>query len=139
MTRVDPTDLDRAAAATRRTHELAAHVDLMIHCGETQRARELAQDARDTAWTAYSTLLSAGAAPVEGVGVPAEVPLHLLDTPATNRLLCALVSAIDAARDVDRERGWLQNGQPCGWTDTIGDLCQKLQIEIHGPSGGERE
>ncbi len=86
----------------------------------------------------YRALVDAGAAPVAGAGVGKPVPLHLLDTPATRRLLDLLQSATDAAAAVDRERGWtLKDGTPFGYASSIGADAERLRLEVEGPKGRE--
>ena len=70
----------------------------------------------------------------EGVTLPAvsEVPLHLLDTPANRRLLEALREAHAAALEVDRERGYGEEGVI---SQDIENLLSEVQLEVYGPSG----
>ena len=69
---------------------------------------------------------------------PLDVPLHLMNTLATRRLLAALREAKYAAQLVDTERGWiLDSGEGCGWVDTVGDIAERLRQEVEGPGGRE--
>ena len=133
-------DIDGWAAATERTCAECeqAHL-LLLDTPEHREALEHVMRARQTAWTTYRSMLDAGAAPVESYGVPSPVPLHLLDTPATRRLLAALEAATEAANDVDRERGWLHEGEPAGWGETLAGMAYTLRVEVEGPAGGGRE
>lgn len=83
-------------------------------------------------------LRAAGAAPVDSADMPSPVPLHLLDTSATRRLLVSLQEAQKVAEAVDRERGWvLSDGTPCGFSETIGEMYERLRQEVEGPKGRE--
>jgi hypothetical protein len=61
-----------------------------------------------------------------------QVPLHLLDTPANRRYLEALVEAHACALEVDRERGYGNDGP----AQDLEDLCCEVRMEIFGPGGG---
>lgn len=133
---VDKNDLDRWAAACHQAHDAVALALALIHHGDTLQAQELLQSAKSASWGAYRRLVDVGAEPVEGDGVVAAVPLHLLDTPATRRLLEALRTATDAAAAVDQERGWtLKDGTPCGWGGTLAGMTERLRVEVDGPRG----
>jgi hypothetical protein len=146
----NPTDaaaaLDRWAQGCERTCAECERAELLLVEGDGLRAREHVTRARETAWNLYRSLLEAGAAPVEGAGVPAPLPLRLFDTPATRRLLQVLRAAQEAAEAVDAERGHILPGhiplQPgesrgTGWAESVSNLAERLRVEVEGPRGRE--
>lgn len=60
---------------------------------------------------------------------PTETPLHLLSSPANLRYLEALRAAVEAAKDVDRERGCLGDGP----SELLEDWLFGLEFEVKGP------
>jgi hypothetical protein len=69
-----------------------------------------------------------------------ELPLHLCDTPATRALLEALRAAKAAAKEVDRERGWVDEDMECiGFTPMLTGMTISLEREVVGAKGGGRE
>jgi hypothetical protein len=64
-----------------------------------------------------------------------QVPLDLLDTPANRRLLAALEVAWTAAREVDYERGYGDDGP----AQDLEDWVAGTKEEIYGPAGSGRE
>jgi len=79
-------------------------------------------------------LNAAASPPSESAGVA--VPLHLLDTPASRRLLARLEQAQEAAEEVDRERGrslpeeiLLQAGESRGTdlAETISEIALRVR------------
>jgi hypothetical protein len=68
---------------------------------------------------------------------PTATPLHLLDTPASRRLLAALEEAAKAGAEVDRERGWMHHGEPAGYGETLAGMALSLGLEVCGPVGRE--
>jgi hypothetical protein len=95
-----------------------------------------ADKANDTARSIVRRLIAMGAS---RPGKPAPVdtlPLELLDTPATRRLVEALETAASAAADVDRERGWIDaDGEPSGIGETLAGLLYQWRRDVYGPSG----
>jgi len=72
--------------------------------------------------------------------------LHLLDTPASRRLLSLLEEAQEATEEVDAERGRslpgdvpLQPGESRGTdlAETISEIALRVRIEVNGPKGRE--
>ena len=61
---------------------------------------------------------------------------HLLDTPANRRLLAALDAAVEAANEVDRERGWIDaDGASVGIGETLAGMALTTSVEVFGPGG----
>ncbi len=60
---------------------------------------------------------------------------HLLDTPASRRLLALLEKT--AALAVDRERGWLDSdGESVGMPESVEQLAIGLRYDVHGAPDG---
>lgn len=129
--------LGAAARAARRAHDNAAEAAAEAVQGEPRKARQYALEAKTASRAALDALSAAGVeAPQGGAKVAAlEVPLRLLDTPANRELLSALRAAAAAGAAVDVERGWTQDGEPCGWGEMLAGLAAKVEVEIHGPTG----
>ncbi len=72
-----------------------------------------------------------GASPGNGASRPPDVPLELLDTPANRRLARILEEAVEAAKAVDRERGYGDDG-PAGVLEMY---AEQVRTEVHGPAG----
>ncbi len=133
-------DLDRWAAACERAATECEQAELLLIDAGDFGALQHVTRARETVFTTYRAMVDAGAAPSNGAGVSAPVPLHLLDTLNARRLLRALQEAADLAEAVDQERGWtMADGTPCGLSETISDMAERLRLEVEGPAGGGRE
>ena len=129
--------LDAAARLTDRAHDEAAYAGGMLRRGDTQSAAKHAKAAEDAAENALEILLALGARrPGQAVAADS-LPLELLDTPASRRLLAALEEAQKAGEALDRERGWLHDGEPCGWGEMLGGMVLTLRVEVEGPQGKE--
>jgi hypothetical protein len=136
-------DLDGLAASLHETWELAAQADLMMNRGDLLGARQFVQQARDRAQKTYGALLSAGAKPATGTAGPADpVPLRLLNTHASRRLLNVLRDAQEAAEAVDAERGHvlppdvpLQSGESrgTGYAEAVSEITERCRVEVEGP------
>ena len=136
---VDEALLDRTAAGCYRVHQtLDQLLGMATRAGATGIAQQL-QSAREQAWNMVRALVAAGAVDPAGrltaltTALTQSVPLHLLDSPATRRLLEALRAAEHAAAAVDTERGWLRDGEPCGYTDAVAALARPVALDVHGP------
>jgi hypothetical protein len=145
---VTPATLDRWAIMAMEAHEAAG--DAKMRLLETRADLPALADvtrARGAAWKVYHGLLDAGAAPVQGIGVPTSAnPLCALanaDTPNARELLWLLNEALTVAERVDAERGNvlpddfpLQPGESRG-TDlagTLSELALRLRVEVEGPT-----
>jgi hypothetical protein len=137
---LDRDTLDRAGRATDRAVRAVLDTQAALLEGDPLEARQSADAANEAAQSAYLTLIQAGAS-VPNTPAPVPVPLHLLDTPATRRLLDALQYAMQCAQDVDRERGWTIDGTPSGegigMTDSVGDVYERFRQQVEGPKGRE--
>lgn len=80
---------------------------------------------------ALSGMEEAGASTPQSLPSPESVPLHLLDTPTNRRFALRLREAYEAAREVDQERGYGDDGP----ADYLADLLARVEIEIYGPTG----
>jgi hypothetical protein len=105
------------------------------------KAAELAHAAADSSRTALDYLGALGAT-IPGIEdtppVKSDVPLHLLDTPATRRLVAVLELAAQAGAAVDKERGWIDgDGDPVGYGETFAGMLTALRVEVSGPRGRE--
>ena len=85
---------------------------------------------------AIGVMKAAGVEMPEGETLRPDVPLALLDTPATRNLLAKLRAAQEAAEMVDEERGWVHtDGSFCGWSEKLEGDVIRLSIEVEGPKG----
>lgn len=147
-------DLDRIATHVSEAQQLAATVQALTLPGQPLEragmATGLAEQAASAAGHALAGLQRLGArlAPVNPGASPAAVPvpLHLLDTPDTRRLLALLEEAQQVAERIDRERGRtvgeemeLPPGQSRGTdlAETISEIALRVRTEVHGPKGRE--
>lgn len=103
-----------------------------------QRAEGAARQGNEKAQTALRLLRALGAAAPGGPVARDTLPLDLLDTPGTRRLLSALEEATRAGEAVDRERGWVgADGEPTGYGETLAGMALQLRVEVMGPAGRE--
>lgn len=133
---IDQVQLDR----TTRTADLAVRSVLdageRLAAGDLVSAAQHIRDADTASQSVYLALVRAGGDAGPGSVAPQTVPIELLDTPATRRLLDALQFAVSCAQEVDTERGWtLASGEGCGMVDTIGDIAEALRQQVEGPKG----
>lgn len=137
--------LTRAAARVDQAGDLASEAAALAHAGDTLRAKELALESSRASRETYRLLRDVGAQPLPDMPRPAEVPLHLLDTPQTCTLVEALTAAVAAAEKVDQQRGNvlppsipLQPGETrgTGYAETLSNILKRLEIEVYGPSSG---
>ena len=138
--------LDRWAAESEMACTECEQAELILLDHGEQEALEHVRRARETTWNTYRSLLDAGAQPVEGFGVPAPIPLRLLDTPASRRLMGMLRAVVEAAEMVDAERGRtlppgaeLQPGESRGTdlAESLSELLLRVRLEVEGPKGRE--
>jgi hypothetical protein len=149
---LNQTTLNQATRATSQAVDAILEVVSLLPGAEVtneapdpQMLRAAADDANEHAQRAFKTLRAAGGQ-AEGIPPRQPTPLHLLSTPASRRLLRTLRAAVDAAEDVDAERGHvlpddfpLQPGESrgTGWAETLSELVLRLSIEVEGPRGRE--
>ncbi len=124
-----------ALRPARACHALSRDLDRMCQAAMrtgTAHVAEQLMDLQGRAWVTMRDLVDAGAADPTGGQVAAsnaDVPLHLLDSPANRRLLRALEEAHAAALEVDRERG-IEDG----FADVIEHFAAGVATEVHGPA-----
>jgi hypothetical protein len=146
MILTDQDQLDQAAGIVRRVSmQVGGALSLVTNAhrleGEALRSTlaevtEQAEGAFEDSKNAYRLLTAMGAHVSDRATIAAVVPLHLLSTDAGRNLLLALEAATEAAKAVDRERGWIdEDGEAIGYAETIGGIAIKLRGEISGPAG----
>jgi hypothetical protein len=134
---VDQALLDRTGRTADRAVRAVLDTQSALFEEDPILARQFADQANEAAQSAYLLLRQMGA-DVKTGPAPAPVPLHLLSTAASRRLLDALEFAVQCAQEVDAERGWtLADGTGCGLTDTVGDVYERLWQQVEGPRGRE--
>ena len=148
---IAPEETDRAAVGLQKAVESILHTKRALHFGALEDARRFTDQANDHAQAALRQLVAGGADAGTGWGANGggqATPLHLLDTPATRRLLDTLRLAVMDAEAVDEERGnvlpdsiALQPGESrgTGWAETLSEIALRLKIEVEGPRGGGQE
>jgi hypothetical protein len=140
---VTVTDLERVAFLIGEAQTAAGFASLevanAIQTGDTSNLRaayEQAKQARTNAEQALNRLLSLGVARPGPAVARDALPLSLLDTPATRRLLAALEAAAEAGAAVDKERRWVdEDGEPVGHGETLAGMALVIRREIFGPEG----
>lgn len=94
--------------------------------------------ASESAGSAMTAIRAAGGRCGDAVIDREALPLSLLDTPANRRYLAALSVALEAARQVDEERGWIDpDSGPCGVSEAVAALYVEARREVEGPGGRE--
>lgn len=146
MTTIDAEALDLAARGAFEARRQAQRAINLLQAQErsvgtsrfVSEALAAARLADDHAGAAAQALAALGATPPSGAGRRELLPLELLNTPASRRLLEALGGALEAARAVDEERGWVDpDSGPCGLSDLVGGLFVELRREVEGARGRE--
>jgi hypothetical protein len=137
---LDQETLDRAGRAADRSVRSILEAQGALMQGDPDEARFHVDEANEAAQNLFLLLRDAGAN-VPGAPASAPIPLELLDTPATRRLLDALQYAVECAQTVDRERGWTMDGtasgEGIGLTDSVGDVYERFRQQVEGPRGRE--
>ncbi len=132
---VDQNELDAWARGMEAANANVTRADAMLQRGEVDQARDYLNRVQEANWYLLQKMLRGGADRPVRLQSSAEVPVELLDTPATRRLLALLRQAQEAGAAVDRERGWTQDGEPCGWAEAVARLAFPLALEVEGPQG----
>lgn len=129
--------LDDVAAAVLHAEKAAGRAITATYALPAAEVRREARVAQESAEAARQLLLAMGAQ--LGPDAPrAEVPLELLDTPATRGMLEALAELVRAAEAVDRERGWVDDDmRPIGYAERYGADLVAFRAEVLGPQGRE--
>lgn len=136
---------DYSAEAARAVVTLLADAEAAGRAPDLFVLRAAADAAGDLAQTVFKALQQAGAV-IPDLPAPPPIPLHLLDTPDTRRLLALLTEAQAVAERVDAVRGRtlpadvpLGAGQSRGTdlAESISELARRLRVEVEGPAGME--
>ena len=137
----DQSAVDKAGRAANRTVEAVLDTVEMLLRDDVPAAKTAALVANEAAQNAFLLLVAAGAN-VPAAPAAREVPLHLLDTPETRRLLDLLRQAQAAAEAVDAQRGNVLSddiplgageSRGTGWAEEVSFLVERLRIEVEGP------
>jgi hypothetical protein len=115
-------------------------VQAMLARREYDKADEALTQLHLDAAAALTSLREAGAARVTPTMAPKPVPLELLNTAANRRLAYQLRMALEAAQEVDKERGSFMADEPYEGPCTlpIAERLAKVEQEVFGPAGLER-
>jgi hypothetical protein len=106
------------------------NLTVLVMGGRRLQAREVAQGMHLEAARLLAGMELAGATLPPYLPPMRDVPLELLTSPANRRLYRALREALDAVRDVGRERG--HEVPYCG---VIADTLNRVEREVYGPQG----
>jgi hypothetical protein len=151
---VNLSDVDAVTTEVLRAHQLLAEQEVFLSRAAAENLPEtltllerLRSGASDCTGKALDRLQRLGGVAAQ-VDTPAPIPLHLLDTPASRRLLALLIECRKAAEEVDAERGrvvsssvvsTLPEGQSRGTdlAESISELALRVRTEVHGAKGRE--
>ena len=103
--------------------------------GERDKGRLMLQDLEQAAAAAAVSLEAAGADRPHGLPEAAPVPLALLDTPKSRRYAKLMREAYEAAREVDQERGYGEDGP----ADVLEGFAEDAERDAYGAVGIVRE
>lgn len=103
--------------------------------GERQKAAQQLADLEAAAAACCVSLEAAGAERPRSLPAPVSVPLVLLDTPASRRYARLMREAYAAAREVDHERGYGDDGP----ADVLEGFAEAAEMDVFGPVGAVRE
>jgi hypothetical protein len=143
--------LDQAALRSVQATEHVAVALFRMRDGLNMEAEEQLRSADREIQRVVSLLVSAGAASPHNGGSSrpssiGDVPLHLLSSPAAKRLLALLEETLEAAEQVDWERGRcvdedakLLPGESRGvdLAESVSELVLRVKTEVNGPRGRE--
>ena len=103
--------------------------------GEAQRGRVMLSELAEAAAAASVSMEAAGAALPSGAPQGLQVPLELLNTPASRKYARLMREAYEAAREVDHERGYGDDGP----ADVLEGFAEAAEMDVCGPAGLLRE
>lgn len=136
-----PTDAEALYSLARTVHaamRASAEATAYLAANMPEEAQERTREAKRQAESALAALRALGIYSAEEHPARRSVPLEMLKTPATVALVEALGAAVDAARAVDIERGWVdEEGRPCGVAETLGAIRLEWAREVMGAAGRE--
>ncbi len=99
--------------------------------GDRDKGRLMLQDLEQAAAAASVSLEAAGADRPHGLPKPKSVPLALLDTPQSRRYARLMREAYEAAREVDHERGYGEDGP----ADVLEGFAEEAERDAFGAVG----
>ena len=103
--------------------------------GDRQKAIQQLADLETAAAACCVSLEAAGAERPRSLPAPPSVPLALLDTPASRRYARLMREAYEAARAVDHERGYGDDGP----ADVLEGFAEAAEMDAYGAVGMGRE
>lgn len=135
---IERESLDSWARFVNRVRVDVHQIRLQITRGEGERAKESLESLRLESARTLTSMREAGAASPHGTPEASPVPISLLHTEATVRLVSALEEAYEAAQAVDRERyaGKVEEGEDVH-AAPIGEILDRWRLEVYGPVGKE--
>ncbi len=123
---------NRFAELTRNT---AIATRLAYARGDRDKGRKFLQDLEQSAAVASVDMEAAGADRPQNLPAPADVPLNLLSTEASRRYARLMREAYEAAREVDRERGYGEDGPAA----VLEGFAETADLDAFGAVGMDRE
>lgn len=103
--------------------------------GERDKGKKFLQDLEQAAAAASVDMEASGADRPRTLPPPADVPLSLLDTPASRRYARLMREAYEAALAVDRERGYGDDGPAL----VLEGFAEGAELDAYGAVGVVRE
>ena len=129
---VDQNELDRWARFANLIRGKMMLVNRLLVQGKSREIGSLSSDLQREAARTLAAMEFAGAAIPDGLpeGEPFSVSLELMTSSANCRLYERLTEALEAAREVDFERG-----RSRGWADFLEDRIARVEREVFGAIG----
>ncbi len=103
--------------------------------GDRAKGRAMLADLENAAAVASVDMEAVGADRPQSLPAPVDVPLALLDTPASRKYARLMREAYEAAREVDHERGYGDDGP----ADILEGFAEAAELDAFGPVGVVRE
>lgn len=103
--------------------------------GDRDKGKALLKTLEEAAASASVSLEAAGADRPQSLPAPSSVPLELLSTEASRRYARLMREAYEAARAVDHERGYGEDGP----ADLLEGLAEDAALDAYGAVGVVRE